>query len=373
MTGSYKVQRRAAQDIATELNQVEFYKIACATDPSIGTLVSVCCSPYLHMYVCSAKRDWVGRKLINILVGQFSGFSRKYFLKAIKLRLISINESRASSPNQTIRDGDILRHLVLRHEPRTFFWTRHASTAANNHAKALIRTSTTILSSTMTGLSSTSAALPSTSSTLPGTSSSLPHVASSAPLHDGPIALPADTRVGWIEVKWFDNDRVLVANKPPGIPVHPCGAYHHHTVTQMLATGRWYSTGHASTGALESPSALRRRRECVLRGGVHALHRLDRLVGGVLLLCADANTARDMAKDMCAGDCDKIYVARVSGKFPARVTCCQPIRKRPVMENGATESREPLRECHAGGQSAKTVFALVRYMEVSPHSRARKL
>ena len=319
------------------------------------------------MYICSAKKDWVGRNLISILVSNFSGFSKKYFLKAIELRLISINESRAS-PGQVIKDGDILRHLVLRHEPHAFFWTRHTTTAVST-AKARMHTFSNLLSRTPINPASTEATIPSTISDSPGTSSSLPN-ASIAPLRANPIPWPADTRVGSIGVKWFCHDRVLVADKPPGIPVHPCGAYYHHTVTQLLAAGRWYSTDRDSTGALEGHcSGLLRRRARLLRGRVHALHRLDRLVGGVLLLCTDANTARDMAKDITAGDCDKIYVARVSGKFPHRVACSQPIRKRPVTADAANGSSEPLRECHADGKPARTTFELLRYLQVCATGR----
>lgn len=31
-----------------------------------------------------------------------------------------------------------------------------------------------------------------------------------------------------------EDDNILVVNKPPSMPIHPCGQYHHNTLVKIL-------------------------------------------------------------------------------------------------------------------------------------------
>uniref|UniRef100_A0A914EK10 Pseudouridine synthase n=1 Tax=Acrobeloides nanus TaxID=290746 RepID=A0A914EK10_9BILA len=113
-------------------------------------------------------------------------------------------------------------------------------------------------------------------------------------LHEPPILnLP-------IEIL-YNNINLLVVNKPPSIPVHPCTQYRIHTVVGML----W-----AQYGMHE----------------VRVLHRLDRGTSGVLIFSRNYKTDQELKEVMRMGNIRKEYVCKVEGVFPDReVVCDQPI------------------------------------------------
>ena len=93
-----------------------------------------------------------------------------------------------------------------------------------------------------------------------------------------------------IEIIHMDSDLVVV-DKPPSIPVHPCGRYRHNTVAYILA------------------------KEKGLRF-LKTIHRLDRLTSGVLMFGKTAEKAHEMEQQIRSRTVRKVYVCRVEGEFP---------------------------------------------------------
>ncbi|CAM6088595.1 unnamed protein product [Calypogeia fissa] len=85
---------------------------------------------------------------------------------------------------------------------------------------------------------------------------------------------------------------VITVCKPPSIPVHPCGQYRKNTVV----------------GILEAEHKT---------GQLFPIHRLDRLVSGLLILARNAQAANRFRVEIEAGRVHKQYVAKVIGVFPS--------------------------------------------------------
>ncbi|XP_077542915.1 pseudouridylate synthase RPUSD2-like [Haemaphysalis longicornis] len=94
---------------------------------------------------------------------------------------------------------------------------------------------------------------------------------------------------------------IVVIDKPPSIPVHPCGRYRHNSVIFILA------------------------KEHGLHN-LHTVHRLDRLTSGLLLMGRSVDRARELENEIKGRQVLKEYVCRVEGCFPDDlVTCSEPI------------------------------------------------
>lgn len=89
----------------------------------------------------------------------------------------------------------------------------------------------------------------------------------------------------------YDEDEVVVVNKPSSVPVHPSGAYLHNSMTLLL------------------------QKECALPE-LFPVHRLDRLTSGLLMLSKSTAKAKALCDDIASGKVQKHYVARVLGEFP---------------------------------------------------------
>ncbi|CAL9030731.1 unnamed protein product [Prunus brigantina] len=84
---------------------------------------------------------------------------------------------------------------------------------------------------------------------------------------------------------------VVTVCKPASIPVHPCGQYRKNTVV----------------GILEAEHGL---------APLFPVHRLDRLVSGLLILARSASKADFFRQQIEGGMIKKQYIARVAGEFP---------------------------------------------------------
>lgn len=104
---------------------------------------------------------------------------------------------------------------------------------------------------------------------------------------------------GTIDILHIDDD-IVVINKPPSIPVHPCGRYRHNTIMFLLA--KEYNLKDLKT-----------------------IHRLDRLTSGVLMFGRTLDLARKLEAQIRKREVIKQYVCRVEGKFPESVECEEPI------------------------------------------------
>ncbi|KAH9555030.1 hypothetical protein CY35_08G093600 [Sphagnum magellanicum] len=86
---------------------------------------------------------------------------------------------------------------------------------------------------------------------------------------------------------------VITVCKPPSVPVHACGQYRKNTVVGIL------QAEHNNIGPL------------------FPVHRLDRLVSGLLILARNVHTANFFRQEIEGGCIQKQYVAKVKGVFPA--------------------------------------------------------
>lgn len=101
----------------------------------------------------------------------------------------------------------------------------------------------------------------------------------------------------------FDLPNMIIVCKPPSIPTHECGAYYRNSLIRILQT---------ETGL----------------DGLRAIHRLDRVTSGLVVLAKNSETAGRLVELMKSEECEKWYVAKVIGNFPdgeqrcnAAITC----------------------------------------------------
>ena len=176
--------------------------------------------PYVYRFRTYAKGRWFDRTLLDVLSKEFrrgtQEESRAYFTAAMKAGLLRVN-GKAGRPDDVFRNGDLLEHIVHRHEP---------------------------------------------------------------PVRGDPI------------VTVYDEDNFLVVSKPPTIPVHPCGAYHHNSLVNIL------------------------QNESKDRRALYSVHRIDRLTSGLLVMARNPDLAKRVSAAIKSRDVTKTYIARVRGEFP---------------------------------------------------------
>ena len=94
----------------------------------------------------------------------------------------------------------------------------------------------------------------------------------------------------------YEDDTILVVDKPATLPIHPCGGYNFNSLFEILSHWKPDKYGH---------------------GKLFTIHRLDRLTSGLVVIAKSSAMARDLSKCISERDgCEKIYLARVKGKFP---------------------------------------------------------
>ncbi|KFM72883.1 RNA pseudouridylate synthase domain-containing protein 2, partial [Stegodyphus mimosarum] len=97
------------------------------------------------------------------------------------------------------------------------------------------------------------------------------------------------------------SDDFVVVDKPPSIPVHPCGRYRHNCLLFILA------------------------KEHNLKE-LYSVHRLDRLTSGLLVFAKTIKKSQEVNEQIRERKVKKEYVCRVEGKFPdGLVLCKEPI------------------------------------------------
>lgn len=97
------------------------------------------------------------------------------------------------------------------------------------------------------------------------------------------------------------NEDFVVVDKPPSVPVHPCGRYRHNCLLFILA----------------KEHNLKR---------LYSVHRLDRLTSGLLLFAKTIQKSQEVNEQIRERKIKKEYVCRVVGNFPdGEVLCKEPI------------------------------------------------
>ncbi|KAF2490036.1 pseudouridine synthase [Lophium mytilinum] len=141
--------------------------------------------------------------------------------------------------------------------------------------------------------------------------------------HETPVSA---TPIG---IVYEDND-LIVINKPAGVPVHPAGRYNFNSITEILRAERHYTF---------NPLPC---------------HRLDRLTSGIMFIGKNKEAAERMSEQIRSRTVRKEYITRVVGEFPeGEVVCDQPILQ--------ISPKLGLNRVRANGKEARTVFKRLAY------------
>lgn len=129
----------------------------------------------------------------------------------------------------------------------------------------------------------------------------------------------------------YEDEAIVVVDKPAPLPVHASGRYNRNTLQWIL-------------NEVYAPQKLR------------PVHRLDANTTGVLVLARTRQHARPLVEQFASGTVEKLYVARVVA-VPAddEFLCDAPI--------GAEQTALGGREIDAAGAAARTEFHVLRRFE----------
>jgi 23S rRNA pseudouridine1911/1915/1917 synthase len=134
----------------------------------------------------------------------------------------------------------------------------------------------------------------------------------------------------------FEDDDLIVINKPPGLVVHPGAGHREHTLVNALLN---HCATLSGIGGKERPGIV---------------HRLDKETSGCLVVAKNDVTHRDLSRQFAARTVEKIYLALVAGKLrkPAGVIE-ERIGRHPV-------HRKQMSATTLRGRAAKTEYRTVR-------------
>jgi len=150
-------------------------------------------------------------------------------------------------------------------------------------------------------------------------------------LDNRPEAIPLDIL--------FEDDDLIVINKPPGLVVHPGAGHREHTLVNALLH---HCAAQSGIGGKERPGIV---------------HRLDKDTSGCLVVAKNDAAHQGLGAQFAARDVEKIYLALVSGKLrqPAG-TIEGKIGRHPV-------HRKRMAVASVRGRAAKTEYRVVRASE----------
>lgn len=194
-------------------------------------------SPYYKKTQVFVKGRWVGRTVLDVLVKEFRSFDMEYYIKAIqkgRFKLVRKSDPVVSLDplKSVIKSGDILETIIHRHEPPVKAW----------------------------------------------------------PMQSVGVASKKDNVEGISIV--FEDDQLLVVDKPCGIPVHPTGGYHLNSLTEVIKHGRGDKLA------------------------LFPCHRLDKVTSGITIMAKNNPIARSIQTKIQSHEMQKLYLARVEGQFP---------------------------------------------------------
>ena len=137
----------------------------------------------------------------------------------------------------------------------------------------------------------------------------------------------------------FEDDDLIVINKPAGMTVHPGAGHHEHTLVNALLH-------HCSTlsgiGGKERPGIV---------------HRLDRETSGCLVAAKNDIAHRELSKQFATRTVEKIYLALVAGKLRKQTGVIEEkIGRHPVQ-------RKRMSVSSPRGREARTEYRVLRLNE----------
>jgi len=134
----------------------------------------------------------------------------------------------------------------------------------------------------------------------------------------------------------FEDDDLIVINKPAGLTVHPGAGQRDHTLVNALLS---HCATLSGIGGKERPGIV---------------HRLDKETSGCLVVAKNDIAHRELSKQCAARTLEKIYLALVAGKLrkPAGVIE-EKIGRHPV-------HRQRMQVTSVRGRTAKTEYRVIR-------------
>jgi 23S rRNA pseudouridine1911/1915/1917 synthase len=137
----------------------------------------------------------------------------------------------------------------------------------------------------------------------------------------------------------FEDDDLIVVNKPPGLVVHPGAGHREHTLVNALLN---HCATLSGIGGKERPGIV---------------HRLDKETSGGLVVAKNDVAHWELSKQFAARRVEKIYLALVAGKLRKPTGVIEEkIGRHPV-------HRERMSATTLRGRAAKTEYRVVRSSE----------
>jgi 23S rRNA pseudouridine1911/1915/1917 synthase len=134
----------------------------------------------------------------------------------------------------------------------------------------------------------------------------------------------------------FEDDDLIVINKPAGLVVHPGAGHQQHTLVNALLS---HCTTLSGIGGKERPGIV---------------HRLDKETSGCLVVAKNDATHRELSKQFAERTVEKIYVAFVAGKLRKQSGLIEEeIGRHPV-------HRQRMSVGASRGRAAKTEYRVLR-------------
>jgi len=134
----------------------------------------------------------------------------------------------------------------------------------------------------------------------------------------------------------FEDDDIIVLNKPPGLVVHPGAGHREHTLVNALLN---HCATLSGIGGKERPGIV---------------HRLDKETSGCLVVAKNDATHRDLSKQFATRTVEKIYLALVAGKLRKPAGAIEgKIGRHPV-------HRKRMSATTLRGRAARTEYRVVR-------------
>jgi 23S rRNA pseudouridine1911/1915/1917 synthase len=134
----------------------------------------------------------------------------------------------------------------------------------------------------------------------------------------------------------FEDDDLLVLNKPAGLVMHPGAGHPQHTLVNALLA---HCKNLSGIGGRERPGIV---------------HRLDKETSGCLVVAKNDATHRDLSKQFAARTMTKIYLALVAGTLRKNTgTIDKAIARHPV-------DRQRMSIAARQGRSARTEYTVLQ-------------
>lgn len=134
----------------------------------------------------------------------------------------------------------------------------------------------------------------------------------------------------------FEDDDLLVLNKPAGLVMHPGAGHQQHTLVNALLA---HCQNLSGIGGKERPGIV---------------HRLDKETSGCLVVAKNDATHRDLSRQFAARTMTKIYLALVAGTLRKKTGVIdKAIARHPVHRQRMSIARRQ-------GRSAKTEYRVLR-------------